>query len=96
MAEKHGIYPRPFKRGIMYTPPSNRTRVLIWIRDRPKRDGSIALWVYPSVFAEFYPVEEAEAFAKLGELRGQASREETVEFTQRLDKFFTELAERNA
>lgn len=65
VASELGLYPRPYKKSIMYTPPFQRNRMLftVWAE---KQNNGIRLYVSPAEFAEFYPVSEDEAAAFLG------------------------------
>lgn len=64
-AVRNGLYARPFKHSIMYTPPANKTRMLFtaWTR---VSDSATTLWVSPEAFAEFFHVTAEEATEKLG------------------------------
>ena len=62
---RHGMYPRVYKWSIMYTPPTNKTRVLICAWVRPGH-GKVQLYVAAAAFAEFYPVSRPEVFRLLG------------------------------
>jgi hypothetical protein len=62
---KYGFYPRLYKWSIMYTPPQNKTRVLLWARVQPRR-GKFHLYVAATAFAEFYPVARHDAVRILG------------------------------
>jgi hypothetical protein len=62
---RYGFYPRLYKWSIMYTPPQNKTRVLLWARVQPRR-GKFHLYVASTAFAEFYPVPRYEAVRILG------------------------------
>jgi hypothetical protein len=62
---RYGFYPRLYKWSIMYTPPQNKTRVLLWARVQPKR-GKLQLYVAATAFPEFYPVSRYDAVRILG------------------------------
>jgi hypothetical protein len=62
---RYGFYPRLYKWSIMYTPPQNRTRVLLWARVQPRR-GKFHLYVASTAFPEFYPVSRYDAVRILG------------------------------
>lgn len=91
-AQKHGLYPRPYKQSIMYTAPANRTRMLftVWIRSNASEGPSV--WIAPDMFAEYYPVTEEEATSILGP-RGQRTMNHTdVEaFLENLDRLFERI-----
>jgi hypothetical protein len=61
----YGFYPRLYKWSIMYTPPQNKSRVLLWARVQPRR-GKFHLYIASSAFAEFYPVSKFDAVRILG------------------------------
>ena len=56
-SKKHGLYPRPYKKSIMYTPPFKRNRMLFTVYTQ-NYDNRIKLWVGPSPFTEFYKITE--------------------------------------
>lgn len=64
-ALSHDLYARPYKRSIMYTPPSNKTRMLFtaWLTDDT---GGLALYLSADAFAEFYPIDADAVRAALG------------------------------
>jgi hypothetical protein len=68
-AQRWGLYPRPFKTSIMYTPPSNRTRYLITVWAIPPQPDTVRLWLGTDKFPEFYPVTEQAAEEALGPAR---------------------------
>jgi hypothetical protein len=65
-ALRWGLYPRPYKTSIMYTPSSNRTRYLITAWAVPQQPGTVRLWLGTDKFPEFYPVTEQAAEESLG------------------------------
>jgi hypothetical protein len=84
-AEEQGLYARPWKWSIMYTPPSarNRTLMTVWT----KQDGELRIYVAPaSVFAEFFAISEEGAQRVLGsdEWHILSGREQAEAFTARL------------
>ena len=93
-AERHGLYPRPYKRSIMFTPPSNKSRMLftVWVEAGAK--GGLLLWPSAEAFAEFYPLSVEEAVCILGESGGRSlSPGEAESFITALDKFFTRVGQ---
>ena len=66
-ARQHNLYPRPYKGSVMYTPPSNRTRMLFTVRVNPDKHKRVQIYVGPSAFAEFFDILEDEAIRLLGE-----------------------------
>ena len=63
-AEEIGLYPRPFKKSIMYTPPFQRNRMLFTVYAE-KHNQRLQLYAGPSEFVEFYSVSEEEAVTAL-------------------------------
>jgi hypothetical protein len=57
-ARRHGLYPRPYRASIMYTPPSNDARMLFTVRDWTQSDGLMRVYFGVSAFAEFYAVDK--------------------------------------
>ena len=93
-ATRHGIYPRPYRGSIMYTPPSNRTRMLFTVRTWTQSGGLLQLYAGPQAFAEFYPVAADEVVALLGEPGWQHMSAEGVgEFVSNLNQLFDEMGE---
>jgi hypothetical protein len=91
-ALEHGLYPRTYKWSIMYTPPTNRTRVLLCSWAVPRKEG-LALYISTRQFAEFYPISEREAVQFLGENRYEHFSPKTVlPFMKALDKLFKQIA----
>jgi|TARA_B100001964_G_scaffold230299_1_gene283611 Holliday junction resolvase-like predicted endonuclease len=64
-ANELGLYPRLYKKSIMYTPPFQRNRMLFTVWAQKKGNG-LHMYAGPSEFAEFYPVTEEEASSLLG------------------------------
>ncbi len=65
-ARQHGLYPRPYKTSIMYTPPKNRARMLFTVWISPTANRSLKAYIGPGAFAEFYPITEDEVTGLLG------------------------------
>ena len=55
--DRLGLYPRPYTASVMFTPPSNRTRMLftVW----PKT-GGMHMWVSADTFEQFFPEISAD------------------------------------
>jgi hypothetical protein len=64
-AVEHGLYPRAWKTSIMFTPPSNRTRMLFTIWARPQK-GLLKTYVGGSVFTEYFPTTIGKVRKHLG------------------------------
>ena len=88
-----GFYPRPYKTSIMFTPPSNKTRMLftIWVESK---NGGIKTYVGPSAFAEFYPISVEEAVKYIG-VDGwrYMNKNDAIEFLNQLQKMFSTFSE---
>lgn len=63
-----GLYPRTYKWSIMYTPPTNKTRVLFCTWVKPKQ-GLLKIWITASAFSEFFPVSDKVVFNHIGKNR---------------------------
>lgn len=88
------IYPRPYRASIMYTPKSNRTRMLFTVKHWTKSDRLLQLYVGPEAFAEFFPVEADEVRLHLGEAGWQHMTREQVEaFVVNLGQLFERIDE---
>ena len=64
IANELGLYARPYKKSIMYTPLFQRNKMLFTVWAEKKNNG-LRMFVRPSEFAEFYPISEEEAAALL-------------------------------
>jgi len=92
VASKHNLYPRPYKRSVMYTPPSNRTRMLFTAQSRPRADGLLGVYVGPEAFTEFYPVTEETVVSLLGPDGWRRMTAADVEtFVANLDRLFATI-----
>lgn len=91
-AQKHNLYPRPYKRSIMYTAPANRTRMLFTVWINSKTGGGPLVWISPEAFAEFYPLTEEEAASILGP-RGERTMTyaDMEAFLANLDRLFDRI-----
>ena len=91
-AERHGLYPRPFARSIMYTPPSNRTRTLYTVWAQPKANGLLTMYIETSAFAEFFPITEETATEVLGPAGWRnMTAEDVATCVDGLDKLFERI-----
>jgi Holliday junction resolvase-like predicted endonuclease len=93
-ATRHGLYPRLYKWSIMYAPPTNKTRVLIFTPAKRNR-GEFNLYFAANAFAEFYPVREREVVQLVWDKGNYApTLDELKAFFINLDKLFA-LIEKN-
>ena len=65
LASKTGLRIRPWKTSLMFTPPSNGTRMLFTVWAKPEK-GGLKAYVGIEPFTEFFPVERAEVEKRLG------------------------------
>ena len=63
-AVRNGLYPRPWKRSLMFAPQANRSRALFTLRVRD--DDRVDLWCASEAFQTFYGLEPAEVERLLG------------------------------
>jgi hypothetical protein len=93
-ATRHGLYPRPFKRSLMFAPPSNHTRSLFTIWANAAVPGEMWMWLGPEAFAQFYPVTEVEVAAELGGRDWRRLSEADVNaFVDGLNRLFERIGE---
>jgi hypothetical protein len=91
-ATKHGLYPRTYKWSIMFTPPSNKSRVLICSYVKPTRNKTYKLFFAASAFAEFYPIGEREVTkTALSQGTHELSFDKIQLFVNQLDTLFTKI-----
>jgi hypothetical protein len=91
-ATRNGLYPRTYRACIMYTSPSNRSRMLFTVRNWTQSDGLLQLYFSPTAFAEFYPVSEEMMRSLFGEDEWRHMTMEEVEtFIAKLDHLFEEI-----
>jgi len=93
-----GLYPRPYKKSIMYTPPFQRNRMLftVWAE---KRNNGLRLYASPKEFAEFYSVSEHEAATALQLVNSgwqELNEREVERFIESLRNLFAIIDERSA
>jgi Holliday junction resolvase-like predicted endonuclease len=94
-ATRHGLYPRPYRRSIMYTPPQKRNRMLFTVWSDPQ-NALVQAYIGSEEFAEFNPsISAKEATAILGpEGWRNMTRAEVEGFVRALDQFYERLAQR--
>jgi uncharacterized protein with ParB-like and HNH nuclease domain/predicted transport protein len=63
-AVRNGLYPRPWKRSIMFAPPANRSRALFTLSLR--EDDQVDLYVSAEAFTTFYSLDTEEIEQHLG------------------------------
>lgn len=86
-ANRHGFYPRTYKRSVMYTPPQNKTRMLYTVRTDADSEGNLQLYVWAEAFSEFYDVTAEKAANLLGDKGWHSMRAvDAREFAAQLDK----------
>lgn len=87
-AQKHNLYPRVWKRSVMYAPAANRRRCLftVWLKSERPEAGTMVL--VPEAFSEFYPVDEETVISLLGPDRWRDVYEDVEGFVQGLDSLF--------
>lgn len=64
-----GLHPRLYAKSVMFAPPQNKTRCMIYLPiDRPDqlREGKIGVWVAADVFEEYYGIPETDVERELG------------------------------
>jgi hypothetical protein len=90
-ATKHGLYPRLYRWSVMYTPPQNKTRVIICAWVKSKR-GHFDIYISHQAFAEFFPIGEREASRILEWTDRQVMTPDDVDaFVGNLDKLFARI-----
>lgn len=97
VANDLGLYPRPYKKSIMYTPPFQRNRMLFTVVAEKQNDG-LRMYAGPTEFAEFYPVSEEEASSLLGMNNSgwhRMDEKATKEFIAGMIRFFEVISERS-
>ena len=93
-AKTHGLYPRPYKKCIMYAPPTNKTRALFTVWAAAETEGALLAYVGPGAFSEFYPVSLEQSTAIFGQDGWRKwSREDVKGFLGKLDRFFAIVRE---
>ncbi len=93
-AERHGLYPHPWPKSLMFAPPGNRSRCLFTIWARPSGSGTVSMYVSPKAFADFYPIDEKTAAAVIGdEGYRNMTYEQVVQFAEQMDSLFAAMGE---
>jgi hypothetical protein len=65
LARDLGLYVRPYKKSLMFTPPSNGSRMLFTLWAVPEK-GNLKAYVGVEPFTEFFPVERSIVSDRLG------------------------------
>lgn len=96
LATRLGLYARPWKTSISYTPPANRSRTLVtaWT-DRSRDAGGIWVYVSANAFQEFYGVDPAQVLSSFDLSQDgymQLTLELLPEFSQNLEAIFDTIA----
>jgi hypothetical protein len=92
-SQQHGLYPRPYRNGIMYTPPFKRNRMLFTVYAE-NHNNRMKLYVGPSAFAEFYEITEdevAQALHVKGEGWQMKDSEQVARFVSGLHDLFERI-----
>jgi hypothetical protein len=90
-ALKHNLYPRVWKKSVMYAPPEKRRRCLftVWLRSEMPEKGSMVL--VPEAFSEFYPVDKEMVVSFLGPDSWRDVYEDVEGFVKGLDDLFDKM-----
>lgn len=92
-----GLHPRPYKKAVMVTPPSNKSRMLFSFWVTPDRDGRLRFYSSSEAFQDFFPVTAQEALDHLGEDGWRGFDEEaTRRFLEGLHELLRLAQERSA
>ena len=92
-SQQHGLYPRPYKKSIMYTPPFQRNRTLFTVYAQ-NHENRMKLWVGPSAFAEFYEITKddvAQALNLEGDGWQMMDSTQVTRFVQGLHDLFGKI-----
>ena len=66
-----GLYPRPFRRSVMVSPPADKRAYLFTVWPQSAEGGSFRLWPSIEAFMRYYPtIELNDALAELGDEEG--------------------------
>jgi hypothetical protein len=88
IASLFGLYPRTYRRSIMYTPPSNQTRMLFTVWARPARN-KLKMYVSLKSFAEYFPISEEEATTLFGKNGWkEIDRTQVTQFIEAMTKLY--------
>jgi len=88
VADRLGLYARPYVLSVMFTPPTNKTRMLftVW----PEAAG-MRMWVAADAFEEFFPeISADETRRQLGPADQERLLDQTAarEFSAGLERLF--------
>lgn len=66
-----GLYPRPFRRSVMISPPTDKRAYLFTVWPQHAEGGSFRFWPSVEAFVQYFPaIDPADARAELGDLDG--------------------------
>jgi uncharacterized protein with ParB-like and HNH nuclease domain/predicted transport protein len=86
---RNGLYPRPWKRSIMFAPPANRSRALFTLSLR--EDELVDLYVAAETYASFYSLDADEVEQHLGPAGPTAlTAHEVAALADRLDELMAD------
>lgn len=89
---RNGLYARPYKWSIMFTPPQHRGRCLVVVWARPTY-GKLKSYAIPETFAEYFPVSEEQTLDIVGDGdRKLLTLSETQSFVNQIDNLFQLIA----
>ncbi len=92
-AEQAGLYVRPYKWSLMFTPMSNKTRYLMTVWKWGDKD-ELALSYSAAAFAEFFPIAPERVSELMGLPEGRHSIRTDADadaWVERLERLFREL-----
>jgi hypothetical protein len=80
-----GLYPRPYALSVMFTPATNKTRMLFTVQPET---GGVRIWVSAHAFEEFFPEISANEARRQLEPQGERHLDPTAtrEFIARLER----------
>ena len=88
-AVRNGLYPRPWKRSLMFAPQANRTRALFTMTVRD--DDRVDLWCGPDVFETFYSLDATDVERQLSPAGSTTLQVEEVQaLADRLDELMAD------
>lgn len=88
-AVRNGLYPRPWKRSLMFAPQANRTRALFTLTIRD--DDRVDLWCGPHVFETFYSLDATDVERQLSPAGSTTLQMEEVRaLADRLDELMAD------
>ena len=91
VAQRHGMYARPNVKSVMYTPDTNRNRMLftVWLKSEQPKKGSMA--VSPETFAAYYPVDADAVASVIGPSEWLDVYEDVEGFVSGLESLFEDI-----